>query len=34
MPFDGIVNEGAELCGIRHDHLKLQLPPGAPAANV
>jgi hypothetical protein len=33
MPLDGVVNEGAHVRGIGHD-LKLQLPPGAPAAGV
>ncbi|MGA8384233.1 MAG: hypothetical protein WB687_02985, partial [Candidatus Cybelea sp.] len=33
-PADGIVNEGTDLRGFRHDGVELQFLPGAPAANV
>ena len=33
-PADGIVNEGTDLRGFRHDGEELQFLPGAPAANV
>jgi hypothetical protein len=34
MPLDGVVDKGMESRGIGHHHVKLQFPPGAPAANV
>jgi hypothetical protein len=33
-PADGIVNEGTDLRGFRHDGVELPFLPGAPAANV